>query len=110
MSADPRVVASAALRLELAGPVPPEVPAGADLVLQVRVSGATCELGGSRIEVVAGEKIAATAQLIAFHGNVNETAPFSYTRENLDFSALFCSWFYKLSLVSVSVTFPPLPP
>jgi hypothetical protein len=79
MSADPPAVASAALRLELAGPVPPEVPAGAELVLQVKVSGATCELGGGRIEVVAGEKIVATAELIAFHGNVNETAPFTLT-------------------------------
>jgi hypothetical protein len=79
MSADPPAVAPATLRLELAGPVPAEVPAGADLVLQVRVSGAAGELGGARIEVVAGEKLVATAELIAFHDNVNETAPFTLT-------------------------------
>jgi hypothetical protein len=76
MSASP---AAPRLRLELAVPVPPEVPVGADLVLQVRVSGATCDLSGGRIEVVVGEKIVATAQLIAFRDNVNETAPFTLT-------------------------------
>ena len=79
MSADPPAAASAALRLELAAPVPPEVPVGADLVVHVRVSGATCELGGGRIEVLAGEKIVARAELIAFRDNVNETAPFKLT-------------------------------
>jgi hypothetical protein len=76
MSASPVALS---LRLELAGPVPSEVPVGADLVLQVRVSGATCDLSGGRVEVVAGEKIVATAQLIAFRDNVNETAPFTLT-------------------------------
>jgi hypothetical protein len=79
MSAGPVAAAAAAVRLELAGPVPPEVPVGADLVLQVRVSAASCELSGGRIEVVAGEKIVATAKLIAFRDNVNETAPFPVT-------------------------------
>jgi hypothetical protein len=79
MNAEAPAVASAALRLELAGPVPPEVPVGADLVLQVRVSGAPCELGGGRIEVVAGEERVATAELIAFRDTVNETAPFTLT-------------------------------
>lgn len=79
MSADPPAVAPAALRLELAVPVPPEVPVGADLVLQVKVSGAACELSGGRIEVVAGEAIVATAELIGFRDNVNETAPFTLT-------------------------------
>jgi hypothetical protein len=83
MSADPPAVAPAALRLELAAPVPPEVPVGADLVLQVRVSGATCELGGGRIEVLAGEKLVATAELIAFRDNVNETALLIDTVESL---------------------------
>jgi hypothetical protein len=77
MSAGP--AAATILRLELAGPVPPEVPVGADLVLQVRVSGATCDLSDGCIEVAAGEKILATAQLIAFRDNVNETAPFTLT-------------------------------
>jgi hypothetical protein len=79
MRADPPAVAPAALRLELAAPVPPEVAVGADLVLQVRASGATRGLGGGHIEVVAGEKIVATAELIALRDNVNETAPFTVT-------------------------------
>jgi hypothetical protein len=76
MSADPPAVALAALRLELAAPVPPEVAVGADLVLQVRASGATCGLGGGRIEVVDGKKIVTTTQLIAFR----DKPPLSHTR------------------------------
>jgi hypothetical protein len=79
MSADPPAVAPAVLSLELAEPVPPQVPVGADIVLQVRVSGATCGLSGGRIEVVAGEDIVATATLITFRGNFNETAAFAVT-------------------------------
>jgi len=52
---------------------------GADLVLQVRVSGAACDLSGGRIEILAGEEIMATAELIAFRDNVNETAAFTVT-------------------------------
>jgi hypothetical protein len=77
MSGDPPAAAPAALSLELAEPVPPEVPVGADVVLQVRVSGAACDLRGFRVEVVAGEEVAATAELIAFRDNVNETAAFT---------------------------------
>ena len=76
MSGDPAAAAPAALSLELAEPVPPQVRVGADVVLQVRVSGAACDLRGGRIEVVAGEDIVATAELIAFRDNVNETAAF----------------------------------
>lgn len=79
MSADPPAVAPAAVRLELAAPVPSELAVGAHVVLQVRTSGATCGLGGGRIEVVTGGKILATAELIAFRDNVNETAPFTLT-------------------------------
>jgi hypothetical protein len=79
MNAGPPAAAAAAVRLALAGPVPPEVPVGADLVLQVRASGASCELSGGRIEVVAGEKIVAAAKLIACRDNVYETAPFPLT-------------------------------
>lgn len=79
MSADPEAVAPTALRLELAEPVPPELPAGADVVLQVRVSGAACDLSGGRVEVMAGEGTVTTAELIAFRDNVNETAPFMVT-------------------------------
>ena len=79
MSADPPAVAPPVLRLELAEPVPPQVPVGADIALQVRVSGATCDLSGGRIEVVAGEEIVATAELIAFRDNFNETAAFTVT-------------------------------
>jgi hypothetical protein len=76
MSADVPATASAPLNLELAEPVAPEVPAGADVALQVRVSGAACDLSGGRIEVVAGEAIMATAELIAFRDGVNETSSF----------------------------------
>jgi hypothetical protein len=79
MSADPRATAPALLSLELAEPVPPEVPVGAEVVLQVRVSGAGCDLSGGRIEVVAGEEVVATAELMAFRDNVNETAAFTVT-------------------------------
>jgi hypothetical protein len=79
MSADPQAAARAVLSLELAEPVPPQVPVGADVVLQVRVSGAACDLSGGRVEVVAGEEIVATAQLIAFRDNFNETAAFMVT-------------------------------
>jgi len=79
MTADPLAVAPALLSLELAEPVPPQVPVGADVVLQVRVSGAACDLSGGRIEVVAGEEIVATAELMAFGDNFNETAAFTVT-------------------------------
>ena len=71
--------APAVLSLELAEPIPPEVPVGADVVLQLRVSGAASDLSGGRIDVVAGEEIVATAELIAFPGNCNETAAFTVT-------------------------------
>jgi hypothetical protein len=77
MTADPRAEARPVLRLELAEPVPPQVPVGADVLLQVRVAGAARDLSGGRIEVVAGEEIVATAALIAFRDNFNETAAFA---------------------------------
>jgi hypothetical protein len=76
MSADPPAAAPPALSVELVEPVPPQVPVGADIVLQVRVSGAACDLSGGRIEVMAGEDIVATAALSAFRDNFNETAAF----------------------------------
>jgi hypothetical protein len=79
MSPDLPAAAAAPLSLELAEPIPPEVAVGADLVLQVRASGAACDLGGGRIEILAGEEIMATAELIAFRDNVNETAAFTVT-------------------------------
>jgi hypothetical protein len=65
------------LHLELAEPVPLQVPAGADVLLQVRVAGVAYDLSGGRIEVVAGEEIVATAALVAFRDNFNETAVFA---------------------------------
>jgi len=50
---------------------------GADVLLQVRASGAARDLSGGRIDVVAGEDIVATAVLIAFRDNFNETAAFA---------------------------------
>jgi len=70
MSAAPLAEGRPVLHLELAEPVPPQVPVGADVLLQVRVSGAARDLSGGRIEVVAGEEIVATAELI-------ETAAFA---------------------------------
>jgi hypothetical protein len=67
------------LSLALAEPVPPEVPVGANVVLQLRVSGAACDLSGGRIEVLAGEEIVATAELIASRDNFSETAAFTVT-------------------------------
>lgn len=70
-------VDAAALSLELARPVPPEVPVGSDLLLQVRVRGVARDLRGGRIEVMAGDDVVAAAELAACHGEVNETAPFA---------------------------------
>jgi hypothetical protein len=78
MSADSRAQAHPVLHLELAEPVPPQVPVGADVLLQVRVSGAARDLSGGRIEVVAAEEeIVATAVLAAFRDDFNETAAFA---------------------------------
>lgn len=52
---------------------------GAAVVLQVRASSAACDLTGGRIEIVAAEDVVATAELIAFRNDVNETAPFTLT-------------------------------
>jgi hypothetical protein len=46
-------------------------------MLQVRVSGAASDLSGGRIEVVAGDDIVATAALIAFRDDFNETGAFA---------------------------------
>ena len=77
MSAGPLAATPAVLSLALAEPVPPEVPVGANVVLQVRVSGAARDLGGGRIEVLAGEEIVATAELIASRDDFSETAAFT---------------------------------
>ncbi len=77
MSVNRPAAVSATLSLELAEPIPPQVPVGADVVLQVRVSGVACDLSGGRIEVVAGGEIVATAELVAFRDNFNETAGFT---------------------------------
>jgi hypothetical protein len=76
VSAEPLVRAPAALSLELAQPVPPEVPVGASVVLQVRVLGAARDLRGGRIEVINDEQVVATAELIEFRDDFNETAAF----------------------------------
>jgi hypothetical protein len=73
---------AAALSLELADPIPPEVPVGSDLVLRIRVRGAARDLRGGdlrggRIEVLAGQDIIAAAGLTACDGDVNETAAFA---------------------------------
>ena len=77
MSAESPVRALAALSLELAQPVPPEVPVGAGVVLQVRVLGVARDLRGGRIEVIDDEKVVATAELIEFRDDFNETAAFA---------------------------------
>ena len=77
MSAESPVLAPTALSLELVQPVPPEVPVGAGVALQVRVLGAARDLRGGRIEVINDEQVVATAELIEFHGEFNETAAFA---------------------------------
>ena len=77
MSADRLEEARPVLRLELVEPVPLRVAVGADVLLQVRVSGAARDLSGGRIEVVAGEEIVATAVLVTFRDNFSETAAFA---------------------------------
>jgi hypothetical protein len=82
MNPDASAAGAAALSLELAEPLPPEAPAGSDLVLRVRVRGAAGDvrggdLRGGRIEVVDGEDVIATAGLTAFDGHVHETAAFA---------------------------------
>jgi hypothetical protein len=77
MSANAPAAAPVVLSLELAEPIPPQVPVGADVLLQVRVSGAARDLRGGRIEVVAGEEIVAIAELIAFRDDFSETAAFA---------------------------------
>lgn len=79
MSAGPAAAAPGELSLALAEPVPPQLPVGADVALQVRVSGVAGDLTGGRIEVVAGEEIVAAAELIAFRDNFSETAAFTVT-------------------------------
>jgi hypothetical protein len=53
------------------------VPVGAGVVLQVKVLGAVGELRGGRIEVIAAEQVVATAELIEFRDDFNETAAFA---------------------------------
>lgn len=65
MSAVRGAAPPAALTLALAEPVPPEVPVGAALRLQVRVLGAGCVLRGGCLEVLAGEDVFAIAGLAA---------------------------------------------
>src|SRR5260370_2077576 len=77
MSMDPRAEAPPVLRLELAEPVPAQVPVGADVLLRVRVAGAARDLSGGRLEVVAGGEIVATAVVIRLRDNFNENATFA---------------------------------
>ena len=65
------------MRLELARPIPPEVPVGAAVVLQVRVLDAARNLRGGRIEVMAGEALVATAELVEYRDDFNETDEFA---------------------------------
>jgi len=77
VSAEVPVLVPAALSLELVQPVPPEVPAGTVIALQVRVWGAGRDLRGGRIEIIAAEEVVATAELIEFRDGFSETEPFA---------------------------------
>jgi hypothetical protein len=78
MTMDASSADAAVLSLELAEPVPPDVPVGSSLVLRVRVWDLRGgDLRGGRIEVMAGESIIAVSTLTAFHGDINETAAFA---------------------------------
>jgi hypothetical protein len=77
MSADHRAARPAAVTLELIEPVPPEVPVGSELRLQVRVLGTACDLRGRCIEVMAGEDVIAIAGLTASGDDFGATAAFA---------------------------------
>jgi hypothetical protein len=88
MTRDASSADAAVVSLELAEPLPPEMPVGSSLVLCVRVrdlrgnglrSGdlRSGDLRGGRIKVMAGESIIAVSTLTAFDGDVNETAAFA---------------------------------
>jgi hypothetical protein len=76
MSAVHGAAPPAALTLELAEPVPPEVPVGAELRLRVRVLGAVCVLRGGCIEIMAGGDVIAIAGLTASGDDFGATAAF----------------------------------
>jgi hypothetical protein len=77
MSADPGPARQAAATLELAEPVPPEVPVGSELELRVRVLGAASDLCDRCIEVMAGEDVIASATLTASGDDFGATATFA---------------------------------
>jgi hypothetical protein len=77
MSGDHRAAPQVAVTLELAEPIPPEVPVGSELRLRVRVLGAACELRGRCIEIMAGEDIIASAALAASGDDLGATAAFA---------------------------------
>jgi hypothetical protein len=79
MSANAPASSPPELTLELAEPVPPEVPVGAELVLRVRVIGAARDLRGGRIEVMAGEDVIANAGLASSGSDFSATAGLALT-------------------------------
>ncbi len=77
MSDDHGPARQAAVTLELAEPVPPEVPVGSEIQLQVRVRGAACDLRGRCIEIMAGEDVIASARLTACGDDFAATGTFA---------------------------------
>jgi hypothetical protein len=77
MSANHGSVSPPALSLELAEPVPPEVPVGSEFRLLVRVLGAACDLRGGFIEMMVGEDVVASAGLTTSDDGFSATAAFA---------------------------------
>lgn len=66
-----------ATSLELVHPAPSEVSVGADVALRVRVRAGGSDVAGGRIDVIAGEEVAATRALMQFREGANETEAFT---------------------------------
>jgi len=73
MTADPRTHATG---IEVIGPVPPEVAAGADFVLKVRVSCASgCELAGMPVKVTSADGAVVAGEIGDEAADIALTAP-----------------------------------
>lgn len=67
-------------KIELSQPVPPEVEAGIDLTLQVRVSCPSgCDLRGNSVQVVSPDGLLMMSELVTYDDEANETEAFSVT-------------------------------
>ncbi len=64
--------------VELSHPIPPEVDAGSDFTLQLRVSCPSgCDLRGNKVQVLSPDGLVITSELATYDGGANETEAFS---------------------------------